>query len=568
MKQRQSGNSQPSPQASYRMVAAGVFLAVLGIYILANPGRIDIIDGQLRYEVGVNWMRMGRPIVWDPPMAIWGGVRGRGGFAYSYYGPLGSLAAIPLMWVGNFFDDPPGEATRFLFSLTTSVFGALTICTLFLFYIKLGVATKKALVWSGVTAFSTLLWSASETTNDNVQHACFVLAAVYFGFISSERRSPYFAALGGLMAGLLLTYQSYFGAIIPLLAVSTLGSSCQAHESPSVVSELLLPTLRLLLRLDFRGAIQQLRNPAGFSPEAIESFHHAYRRYGIFVLTSLVGIGLALAYNDLRFGSLFESGVRGPTGNFVQPFFGNPLAGLLTLTVSPGKSFILYCPPVILGFAGIRRIWQHRPQLGLAILAASMVLVLFLSTIAFGGGAWCWGPRYLVPLVPLWALAFPFAPLEKQRWRNLALVVIAAGVIVQCLGISVEDQRYFFERGLTDFYWAHHPWFEFEHSQILARPAETFSLIKGPPREAKWFNTNQEPPTYTSLRPGGIPQPALAPRWIRRYRVFYVPKPWPLWMWGIPPNQRALNLPAWLAGTLGVTLLGFALMHRGMRHEP
>ncbi len=548
-------------------LAAGVFLAVLGVYVLANAGRIDIIDGQARYDVAMNWLLMGRPILLDPAMIRWGGVRGKGGFAYSYFGPLGSLAGVPLVWAGTFYDDPPGEATRFLFSMTTTVFGALAAAILFLFYLKLGVAVKEALAWTGVAAFATLLWSASETTNDNAQHACLVLAAVFLGFLSAERRSPYFAALGGLVAGLLFTYQEYFALIMPLLALSTMDMRGWCRKGHTGGAEVLLRPLWLLLKLDGPAALREFKRPTGLSPEGTRAFHCACWRYGLFLVASLVGVALALDYNYLRFGSVLESAKWGSGGNRHLALFGNPLAGLLTLLVSPGKSIVLYCPPIALGFAGIRQLWQHKPQMGFTIVATSIVLALFLSTIAFAGGAWCWGPRYLVPLVPLWALAFPFAPIRRRHWKNLALGIVVAGFAVQFLGVSVEDQRYFLERGIADYYWANHPWFEFKHSQLLARPGEMLALIKGPPQEAVLFNTDHMPPTYTALRPPRAIVSLLGPGWVRRYRVFYVPKPWAIWMWDIPSDQRALNLPACLAGIFGVTLLGLALVQRGLQHE-
>jgi len=106
-------------------VAAGVFLVVLAVYVLANPGRIDLIDGQVRYEVALNWLTAGRPMIMDLALLhLHWGITGRRGFSYAGYGAAASEAAMPLVWIGLFYDDPPGEASRFLFSLTGSIFGA------------------------------------------------------------------------------------------------------------------------------------------------------------------------------------------------------------------------------------------------------------------------------------------------------------------------------------------------------------------------------------------------------------------------------------------------------------
>ncbi len=565
--------SQPGKLAGARrtcwspklFLGVGVFLATLAVYVLANPGRIDLIDGQIRYEVSMNWLTMGRPVLMDPTIASWSGIRGRRGFTYSVFGPAASVAAMPLVWLGTFYDDPPGEATRFLFSLTTSFFGALAAVVLFLFYVELGVPGKEALAWTGITAFATLMWPASDTCLDNAQHACLVLAALFLGFLSAKHRSPLLAGLAGLVAGMLFTYQEYFALIIPVLGLSTLDwDSRRQDREPGGVRVLARP-LRLFLRFDARQALREFKRPTGVSAEEAQAFHRACWRYGLFLLLTLVGVALSLDYNYLRFGSVFENGKLRFEAFRGYPMLGNPIWGLLTLLVSPGKSILLYSPLTILGLAGIRRLWRHRPQIGLIIVATSVILVMFISTFAFAGGDWCWGPRYLTPLVPLWALAFPFVPLKNRRRRDLVTAIVGAGLIVQCLAVSVDNMRFFLERGLADFFWAEDSLFYFKHSALAARPGETLTLIKGPPPTAVIFNTRNYPPTYTvRAPPKGIPR-SQAPVWMRRYRVFYVPKPWPIWVWDIPPDQRAINPTALLAGTFGVALLGFTLLVKGLQ---
>jgi len=525
-----------------------------------------MIDGQIRYEVTMNWLTMDRPVILDPRLPRSMGGTHRGQFTYSFYGAGASVAAMPLVLIGTFYDDPPGEATRFLFSLTTSIFGAAAAALLYLFYVQLGIGVRKALMWTGVAAFATLMWPASESTFDNGQHACLVLLAVFLGFVGSRRQSLLFAALGGLAAGLLFTYQEYFALIIPLLALSTLDSRVwQVRGGRSGIRVLLHP-FGLLLRLDFRGAIREFKSPCGLSADEVIAFRGACRRCGLFLLLSLVGVLLALDFNYVRFGSLFDYAKVTYREHGGPPRFGNPIAGLLTLLVSPGKSILLYSPPIVLGLAGLRRLWRREPQIALTIVAASMVLVLFISNITFAGGDWCWGPRYLTPLVPLWALAFPFAPFKSPSRRKLRAAIVGAGLIVQCLSVSVDNQRFFFERGLPPLFWAGDPWFYLKHSALAARPGEVLALVNGPPPEATLFNPYDNPPTYTTLGPPpGLPR-SQGPTWMRHYRAIYLPRPWPLWMWDIPSDQRAININAWLAGLIGVALLGFALLRRGF-HE-
>src|SRR5260370_32191727 len=48
-----------------RLCAMGVFLALLGLYLLTAPGRIEIIDGQWRHEGAKNWLDDGEAPVTD-----------------------------------------------------------------------------------------------------------------------------------------------------------------------------------------------------------------------------------------------------------------------------------------------------------------------------------------------------------------------------------------------------------------------------------------------------------------------------------------------------------------------
>ena len=209
-------------------IASGLFSVVLVIYVLSSPGRIDIIDGQARYDVSHNWLLEGRPVLRDPWIASFIGVPGRDGLRYSYYGAPASIFSMPLVELGQLIDTPAREASRFLFSLTSSFFGAGIALVLFLFYLELGVPQREAMVWTIVSSFATLIWPSSTSTFDNAQHAFFVLAALYLGFLSSKRASKILAASSGLLAAVLILYQEYFLLLIPAIAASTAGLDTRA----------------------------------------------------------------------------------------------------------------------------------------------------------------------------------------------------------------------------------------------------------------------------------------------------------------------------------------------------
>ena len=542
-------------------IASGIFLLVLGIYALSGPGRIDIIDGQARFDVAYNWLLNGRPIFTDSWITPIMGVRGRNGFFYSSYGAPASVFAMPLVGM-RLYDQ---ESSQFLFSLTSTIFGAGIAPLLFLFYLELGVTRPTAFLWTMVSSFATFVWPASTSTFDNAQHAFFVVAAVYFGFLSARRRSATYAALGGAMAGVLVLYQEYFLLIVPALALSTLEWKSAGNSSAlppkngqvSIVGRVVSAAKQML------QAVLALLRAAWDGPGEARS---SCLRYGLFLAVVSIGVVMSLAYNDLRFGSWLRDGKNVSSAAHRGLLLGNPLSGLLTLLISPGKGIFLYSPPIVLGILGIGQLWRRRPELIAVIGAASLILVLFISCIAFAGGDWCWGPRYLVVLLPLWALAFPFTVGYRVK-RNLAFAIVGVGFLVQGLALSVENQRFFFERGLNDFFWAEDSWFYFKHSALFARVDEAVSLREGVPPTARLFNSIPAPEltTYSLLGPPRKVPRKLAPIWIRNYQIYFLPRPWPLWMSWLRPDQRPIDVGAWLVGLLSTTVLGASLAYRGFK---
>ena len=506
----------PSRGACWRL-AIGMFLLVGAVYTLSGPGRIDIIDGQLRYDVTESLITIGQPVLRDPVLTRFG-IPGRDGFRYAFYNAAPSVVAMPLVWIGGLAPDPMAETRRFFFSLTSGLFGALVSAVLCRFYLALGLTPGVSVLWSAVSAFGTLLWPLSTSTFDQAQHAFFLLLAVYLGWMAAQRPSVDLAVASGVIVGVLINYQESYALLLPTIAISTLG-------------------------------------PHGSSGQ----WAPARRRFLAVLLGSCVGIALWLLFNQVRFQNPLISGKSAILERVGIPSFGNPLIGLLGLLVSPGKGVLLYSPTIILAALGLRGLWRRDAWLGATVVATTAIYVPFIASLTFYGGDWAWGPRYLVTILPLWALAFPFVPSAVLR-RALVGAVIAVGLAVQLLAISVDHQRFFFEHALPDFFWARDRWFYFRESALLARPGEiAVTLRDGVPDTARWFSPSPYPNalTYTLF---GNARYRQSPLWIRQFQVFYLPRPWPLWMASFPPERRPISLGPAVFGALGVGILGAALV--------
>lgn len=168
--------------------------------------------------------------------------------------------------------------------------------------------------------------------------------------------------------------------------------------------------------------------------------------------------GLAdLGVNYWKFGSMTATGYE----QEASPWAGwiHLPAGLYGLLLSPGKSIFLYNPLLLafpLALPGFLR--THRSECRM-VLAALGVTLLFLSPLYWWHGDWAWGPRYLLPLVPLMVLglapmvAAASVAVPPRRWLAGLLVLAVA---VNLLGLSVNF--FFYIRALTSMDLVHDDW--------------------------------------------------------------------------------------------------------------
>jgi hypothetical protein len=142
--------------------------------------------------------------------------------------------------------------------------------------------------------------------------------------------------------------------------------------------------------------------------------------------------------------------------------------GLYGNLLSPGKSIFLYAPPLILALFGSllfipRHKWWALPFLGIPLL---YLLVYSSKGVWYGGSSW--GPRYLVPTVPL--LMVMAAPILERaifdngvREMRAAIALGIAGIGVQVIAVA------------NHFDW----YFSLLRSQILPQVPESGAFLAG-----------------------------------------------------------------------------------------
>ena len=352
-------------------------------------------------------------------------IPGRDGQTYSKYGLGSSLAAIPLYLLGWALDLRrglafPAENARLAVSMLNSLAWAACGWVMVIFSKELGYRTSTSRLLALAALFSTFAWPYVKTFYPQPSVAFFLLLAVYCAF--RWRRD-------GLKRHLWLV-----------------GVCCAGVILFRISEVIILPALFAYLIFSV-------------PPE---------RRWQWIVP---VGAGIAFSlgvtawYNWLRFGSLFTTGYDEIAWN--TPFW----FGLYGLLLSPGKSLLFYAPVLVLSLGAWRLFSrQHRSESWL-IAGLWLSFLVFYAPYKYWTGGWNWGPRFLLPVVPLVALplgafleasrdslladsSLPGAGFRSQgysekrallTWLFFAIFT-SAGFFLQLPAILVDHSRYLYQQ--------------------------------------------------------------------------------------------------------------------------
>jgi hypothetical protein len=559
----------------WRLACWGAFLLLLGIYLLAHPGRIDTPDGQHRFEVSKEIIDLRGPIINDYWLLQYVLPQNSESHRkFSYYTAPASLVAVPLMAVSRIINGAKVASDHFSFAMVSAFAGALIAPLLLAFYRRLGVALAHAVGWTLLFGLSTLWWPGAETVYDQCQHGVVLLAMVLTAYDAGKTGRVGSAFACGLLGGLLFNYRTPFAALLPFFPLFLCAEAKRRSEGPQTTA---------------------------VAPQI-----------AAFALAVVLGFAGYTYYNWIRFGQLQMPSF----GGSAHLPLGNPVSGFLTLAVSPGKGVLWFSPPLILAAFGLPALLRHDARLGRLILVLSIVHVGEMSCLAFASGDCCWGPRYLLVTMPLWALAFPFVPL-KFAARRVIWPLAALGMIIQVMGVSLTAERFFYYRRLQGDLWLD-SWCYFRFSQLAARPAEIWESVEERDRPRPFLTSNPiGQATYAFFGPyptmaqnlirrtakaktahpnSTRPQKDNRPTetgygkwtpparravgyavfqldgrdtrtWMQNFAMFYLPRPWWGWIGHVPPDQQPVNPRIFFLVCLAMSGSGLGMLTVASRKE-
>lgn len=254
--------------------------------------------------------------------------------------------------------------TQFTYSLQSILYAAGTLAVLYFILRRIfAIGPRVALAGVALTLFCTFYWEYSRTLFDGMLCGLLWTLSLAVAFLLRRSRDLRLAPVMFCLLG--LAFITRLSMVIPIAATA------------SYFGIAWWPDRRKLVQLFLIGAL------------CLAPF-----------------IGWQLYYNHLRTGNPVISPVQMPVYADNNGLDGSLTEGLTGLLFSPGKSIFVYCPLAVLSLFCLRRFWKSHPAEAVYVAVAWIAWLVLHAKLRTWYGAWGWGPRHFVTLVPLMALPF------------------------------------------------------------------------------------------------------------------------------------------------------------------
>ena len=217
-------------------------------------------------------------------------------------------------------------------------------------------------------------------------------------------------------------FETFAAAGLAVAAAEILDGERRPGVRPAILAgatfsgaALLKPVLWILVPAFALGAVLAWRGREG-----------VLRRFVVFGVLLASGLAVGWAASALRFGGGANFGYGDEALRFTTPL----LQGFYGLLLSPGRGLLFFAP---LAFVGVVRLHFRGVPPAVRVLCGAAPLLLLLTVARFEGwhGGSAWGPRHVLPVLPLLV-----APALLAR-RRAILPAVAVGVGVNALGVLV-----------------------------------------------------------------------------------------------------------------------------------
>lgn len=341
----------------------------------------------------------------------------------------------------------------------SAVAGALTVWVVFLFAWRLSSSARAASMTALAVGFGTFLWPYAKFGFSAPLAALCVAAGTYGVWTGVRLDRPAMLALGG---------SGFGGALL-------------------VKHELALLCLPVGLWIIVESRRQGSRNV---------DWRLVGRRAVYSGAPVLAAMLITLYYNHVRFGNPLDTGyLRDDTvasGSF--------WVGLTGLLFSPGRSLFLYSPIAAVGLAALIGFARRDRSTALLLAGEFLIALCFYASLAHWDAERSYGPRYLLPVVPL--IVLPLAPWLAESGsglrRRVLSVLFIVSVLVQLPGVFVDFSKAGFSAQVGHRSWEERRWM-WTASGLRLNSVAALDAI---PENLRYLTGAAEPPRITPARAG------------------------------------------------------------------
>jgi hypothetical protein len=439
-----------------------LWLLCSAIYCWTAPGRITYPDDEIVFQTTASLVERGSLEIpgmtkrtgerEDQATGTFGWAPGRDGRRYGFFGHGLSVVAIPMYALADatvehvdprwrsairsdlftfHHRDLEADWLRLVVSLSNSLLTPLGAVLLGLWLRELGYARRSAVLSALTYALATTAWPYAGTFLSEPLSVVVLLGSALAITRWQRDGHPRQLATAAILAGLAVHVHVLNLVALPCLAYYALAPTIHASGWQTLGAS-----------LDRRAWV---------------------------IAAGLGALTLVLLGVDhwWRFGSPFETGRYGRYGHWVWPW-----RGLATMLIAPGRSLLIYSPPLLLGLAAWPALRRRDPTTASFVLALALTRLVFVACRSDWHGGWAIGPRYLIPTIP-----FLLVPLAGwlDRWSSHAWPkrALAAGL----LGLSVPLQAWLASHSVFQVFWQ----LNIEHGRARYMAVADWQLAATPP---------------------------------------------------------------------------------------
>ncbi len=367
-------------QRECRYYTVPILLALFYIVFLTPlMGRKNgyTVDATANFRLTKEIVQTGNPL---PDIAV------KQGYMYS-------IVYIPFYLLGDFVHSlipeiPSDYFQRKSLCWMNTVITGITLGVLSILVRLLGFSRPAQVFIPLIYGFSTFAFAYARYDYNKCLAALFLLLSFYFIIKLMKYHMTLDSLLAGLFLALLVTIRLELGVVFPVFFYQTMKYS--------------------------------------------KSGKHKWLDCGVFLFPVALGVAFVIVYNFLYWGGEVSGGYE--TGFQLNPF--PAIAGFLT---SPGKSIFIFNPVVLLLPLVIRPFREKCSDIFWFWAETLIVLLLLYSFWGNWWGGWGFGPRHLVPFMPLLVLPLSVIPSFPSRTLKICAVFLAAvGTGVQLIGSAID----------------------------------------------------------------------------------------------------------------------------------